>query len=184
MKKKGIATLALAGALAVSMVPAFAASNTTAVGYTANGNASTDGQVMVTVPKNVAFTDTAKSVSNFNVKSYVWDAAANSGIGGWQEASATNKLNKTINVSVTSSKGFKLVNNNHSSVVGEYKYTVEGKELTTETGTTKTPIGTLQDTGEKYTLTGSLEMTVTPELDLSNGHAYFGDLLTYEFGGL
>lgn len=188
MKKKGIATLALAGALAATMMPAFAASNTTSVGYTANGNPSADNQVMVTVPKSVAFTGT-EPISGFDVKSYVWDATANSNVGGWQEANASHPLNKTITVSVKSTNGYKLKNNNHATVEGAYKYVVGSTTLTTTSGTGANVLGTLQDAGGEgvtasYTLAGTLTMTSTPAVDANSGHAYFGDTLTYTFTGL
>lgn len=175
MKKKGIATLALAGALAVSMMPAFAASNETTVGYTANGNASVDGDVMITVPKNVTFTDGAKTVSNFNVTAYVWN-------GGWVPVNSTNTLSKTITVKVASKNGYKLkTTGTYASKATTYTYTADNTPVTGEANVAVL-IGTLS--GDTGAIAGSLQMGNSINLPNDAGYVYFSDLLTYTFGGL
>lgn len=177
MKKKGIATLALAGALAATMVPAFAASNQTTVGYTANGNASIDGDVMVTVPKNVTFTDKVNTVSKFDVTAYVWKDNA------WVAVDTTNTLAKSITVSVASANGYKLKTASSAFTDTEitYTYTADNVKVTGGADEAK-EIGTL--TGEKGTVLGSLQMGTAPTLPNDAGHVYFGDTLTYSFDGL
>lgn len=195
MKKKGIATLALAGALAVSMVPAFAASHQTTVGYTAGGNTSTDGRVMVTVPKDVTFTNTTKTVNDFDVKALVWDSTS----GQWVTPGATlggdtpetqytaPALDKTITVTVASNNGYKLVNDDKDAVTqkplypgveGAYKYTLDSAADTAIT----TDVGTLSST--QHTLAGAVTMTKTPNVGQTQNAVYFSDLLVYTFTGL
>lgn len=194
MKKKGIATLALAGALAASMVPAFAAGTDTTVGYTAGGNTSTDGRVMVTVPKDVTFTAVDAEVSGFDVKAWVWDSVGQAWVtpGSTQGTGTTYKapdLGKTIDVKVTSTNGYKLLNKDVANVAGSYKYVVEGKtldEALNDQATTEQAIGTLKDgtADAKYALTGSVTMTTTPDLGQKDKAVYFSDVLTYSFTGL
>lgn len=182
MKKKGIATLALAGALAVSMVPAFAAQgHQTIVGYTAGGNTSTDGRVMVTVPKDVTFTNTSKSATGFDVKALVWDSAN----GNWTTP-GTIKLGKTIKVSVASANGYKLKNTSYTGVEGAYQYEVGTYQGQTalKSGTEAVEIGTLQDTESAYTLAGTVTMTTTPNVGQTETAVHFSDTLSYTFAGL
>lgn len=198
MKKKGIATLALAGALAVSMVPAFAANNQTTVGYTAGGNASTDGRVMVTIPMDVTFTeegDTGK-VTGFDVKAMVWDATT----ATWATPGTGDLLLKTpITVGVTSTEGFRLANAGAQGV-GEYSYAVDNTgdtnadlTLTATNNITEDKkekaLGTLKDADGQggaavYTLAGTVTMTKTPSVGQLEKPEYFSDTLTYSFGGL
>lgn len=195
MKKKGIATLALAGALAVSMVPAFAAttSQNTTVGYTAGGNASTDGRVMVTIPKDVTFTNTNKKVTGFDVKAWVWDAVAGKwdvpnttvGQGKGQYTTPTLGATKAIKVNVNSANEYKLKNTSNTGVEGEYTYTVGGKVMANDAeGNTTNLVGTLQDAQSAYTLSGTVEMTKTPNVGQTENAVYFSDLLTFSFSGL
>lgn len=174
MKKKGIATLALAGALAATMVPAFAASNQTTVGYTANGNASIDGDVMVTVPKNVTFTDDQKSVTGFDVKAYTWKD------GTWTAVGAGNALPREIKVKAESTNGFKLITTNPTYESTKIDYTYTTTALVT--GTAENNVGTLS--GENGTIQGTVAMTQAPTLPNDAGHVYFSDTLTYTFTGL
>lgn len=190
MKKKGIATLALAGALAVSMMPAFAASNKTTVGYTANGNASTAGDVMVTVPKNVTFTDNLTTVTGFNVMAYTWDASANNGKGGWGTpgVSTAPALDKTIKVKVDSTNTtqtdatsfiLKTTDTKYQSTEGAYQYKVDGSAIKDNVAGN---VGTLNSSA--HTIVGELKMTVTPVVPQDAGYVYFSDTLTYTFNGL
>lgn len=186
MKKKGIATLALAGALAVSMVPAFAAGgHQTTVGYTAGGSVDPSGRVMVTVPKDVTFTNTKKTINEFDVKAMVWDSAK----GAWTEP-GTITLGKTIDVSVASGNGFKLKNDTAAAgVVGTYNYKVGQTTLDTTTGANKaTKIGTLKDAGTDagqqpavYKLGGTLNLITTPDVGQTQNAVYLTDVLTYTF---
>lgn len=193
MKKKGIATLALAGALAVSMVPAFAASHQTTVGYTAGGNVSGDGRVMVTVPKDVTFTNTTLTVNDFDVKALVWDSTSGQWVTpgetlGEPDAQYTAPaLDKTITVTVESTNGYKLLNDDkdtdgitplYPGVEGEYKYTLDSAADTAIT----TDVGTLSST--QHTLAGAVTMTKTPNVGQTQNSVYFSDLLSYTFNGL
>lgn len=182
MKKKAIASLALAGALAATMMPAFAANPTTTVGYMAGGNASTDGRVMVSVPKDVTFTAKGEAINGFDVKSYVWSIDESD----WVEASAANKLNKEIGVSVASTNGYKLTNDSYAGVEGAYQYEVgtfqDGTAL--QSGKDSVQIGTLKDDGEVYALTGTVTMTTTPNVGQTEKAVHFTDTLTYTFTGL
>lgn len=190
MKKKGIATLALAGALAVSMVPAFAANDTTTVGYTAGGNVSGDGRVMVTIPMDVTFTDGKSSVTGFNVEAMVWDSVNQN----WTAPNGTtNKLGKSITVSVKSDNGFKLKNGTEAAgIEGTYNYEVNKKTLDSKINAgTVTEIGTLKDAGQDaaqdpalYSLDGTVTMTNAPKLGQTEKAVFFSDVLTYSFGGL
>lgn len=189
MKKKGIATLALAGALAVSMVPAFAANAgnnqaSTTVGYTANGNVSTDGKVMVTVPKNVTFTGDATTVTGFDVKAFTWSDTQNS----WQTPGANGApaLSNTIDVQVDSKNTtdsqtsflLKTTNGTYSSTTGTYQYKIANKAIADNTaknvGTLKNGVNDIQ---------GTLEMTVKPVIPNEAGYVYFSDTLTFTFTG-
>lgn len=207
MKKKGIATLALAGALAAAtMVPAFAAEATsnqkTTVGYTAGGNASTDGRVMVTIPKDVTFTTKGQEETGFDVKALVWDVDN----ATWTTP-GTIKMGtgKQITVSVASANAYKLKNTAVANVEGTYEYAVTDpdgeqgaqKAVTlnnTSNGTAgqAAQIGILKDaTGDGtganvavYTLEGTVTMKTTPNVGQDDKPTFFSDTLTYTFAGL
>lgn len=200
MKKKVIASLALAGALAATMMPAFAANPTTTVGYMAGGNASTDGRIMVTVPKNVTFTTAGEKVPDFDVKAMVWDVAQST----WTEP-GTIKMGKEITVSVASANAYKLSNTSAANVEGAYEYQVadpdgvDGIQNAITLNNTNHPnkkeaveIGTLKDatgngTGanvEVYKLGGTVTMTTTPNVGQTQNGVYFSDTLTYTFDSL
>lgn len=193
MKKKSFA-LALAGVMAMSILPAFAADNSTTVGYVAGGTASTDGRVMVTVPKDVTFTNTSKEASGFDVKALVWDSAASK----WTTPSAALPLGKIINVKVASANGYKLESVEATGAVGLYEYVVNDPTGGNATQTldskiaenTETAIGTLQDetttdAGDQlYTIGGAVKMTQAPNVGQNEKGVYFSDTLTYTFDGL
>lgn len=186
MKKKGIATLALAGALAAAtMVPAFAATDTTTVGYVAGGNASTNGKVMVTVPKDVLFTeeynaDKTNATSGFDVKAQVWDSTTET----WKDpdAGAGLTLGGNITVTVESATGWKLTNKSHTSE-GLYDYKVGGTtyENATTSVTTDGAVGTLSDTDA--TIEGFVAMTKAPVVGQDETAVQFTDTLIFSFTG-
>lgn len=206
MKKRTLSALLLAGVMAATMVPTavFAAttqSQKTTVGYTAGGNTSTDGRIMVTVPKDVDFTDSAKSVSGFNVEAKVWNAST----GAYVSPDDTNTLGKSITVSVASTNGYKLFDTTKNEAkAGKYTYTLNklangGNGSLVLDGTTgkgeatkAVEIGTLKDNtaqqpqpnNSRYTIEGTLNMTKTPTPGKTEKGTFFSDVLTYTFGGL
>lgn len=201
MKKKGIATLALAGALAAAtMVPAFAATNdSTTVGYTAGGNASTDGRVMVTIPKDVTFTTKGQAETGFDVKALVWDVDN----ATWSTP-GTIKMGKEITVSVASDNAYKLLNAKEAAgVSGAYEYVVADpdteqgaqkavtlnntnngtEKVAAQIGVLKDGAGTPQDPAV-YTLGGTVTMTTTPNVGQKDKPVFFSDKLVYTFTGM
>lgn len=202
MKKRTLSTLLLAGVMAAAMVPTavFAATNTksTTVGYTAGGNVSPDGTVMVSVPMTTDFKNTTASL-DFNVKSYVWVMDTATGMGSWTDASANNPLGATITVKVKSENGFKLQRKaGDAKNAGEYTYTIPGLQKVEGsvldggvlTGTNQITIGTLKDAsgqgtgGAKYSIDGTVQMTKAPNAGQLEGPTRFYDKLTYTFDGL
>lgn len=212
MKKRTLSTLLLAGVMAAAMVPTavFAATpaptKSTTVGYTAGGNVSPDGTVMVSVPMTTDFKDLTTEL-DFNVNSYVWVMDTTTGVGSWKTPDANNRLgaDANINVSVTSENGFNLRREStNKQGQGTYQYKVDGLTysngddgiqqdgiLNTATGTKKVALGTLKDgtegdanTGSKYAITGKVKMTKAPNAGQMEGPTRFYDKLTFEFDGL
>ena len=198
MRKKVLSGLVLAGVMAAAMIPVSVSAvdtTTTTVGYTTGGNVSPDGHIMVTVPKDVSFTQEGTAVENFDVEAKVWDSTT----AQWVTPSADNQLGtgKTIDVSVTSANGFLLRRNTgDQNGQGEYQYTVTGLDtpaggvLDKGVSTKKTKIGTLKDgtgaenTDAKYKIAGTVKMTKTPKSAQTEKAVLFYDTLTYEFTGL
>lgn len=180
MKKKGIATLALAGALAVSMVPAFAAGTekSTTVGYVAGGVVSTDGRVMVTVPKDVTFTTEGAAISGFDVVAQVWDSTSKT----WKAPNATAglTLGGNITVTVTSNNSWKLKNASHTSE-GTYDYKVGTSYQDGTSVTGNGSVGQLSDTDA--TIEGFVAMTKAPVVGQSETAVQFTDTLKFTFTG-
>lgn len=192
MRKKVLSGLVLAGVMAAAMIPvsvSAAGTTETTVGYTTGGTASSDGRIMVIVPKDVSFTGKDAPISGFDVEAKVWDSESKT----WVEPSTDNPLgaNKEIGVSVTSTNGFLLRRaTGNQNGQGEYQYKVEGLStpangiLNKDTSTQKTSIGTLKDDGEAYKIAGSVTMTKTPKSGQNEKSVMFYDTLTYEFSGL
>lgn len=171
MKKKGIATLALAGALAAAtMVPAFAANNTTIVGYVAGGNIG-GNKVLVTVPKNVTFTAEGDSITGFDVTAKVW----NSNTQTWDAPSASGiSMGGTVTVTVTSDNNFQLKNGQDTQ--GQYEYKTTGAAITSGG-----QVGQLAD--DAATIAGTVTLTKAPVVAQDGGALEFTDTLTYSFTG-
>lgn len=207
MKKRTLSTLLLAGVMAATMIPTavFAAATPaqkTTVGYTAGGNMSPDGRVMVTVPMDVDFTNEKDTVDAFDVKVKVWDANTN----GYADPSATNLIGRTIGVSVTSANGYILHDAKQDAAkAGKYEYSLDKTATgdvgplvldgsTNEKGAANQAvlIGTLKDasgdgTGTnaaRYTIEGDLTLTKKPTPGKTDKGEFFSDVLTYTFAGL
>lgn len=179
MKKKGIATLVLAGALAATMMPAFAATKDTTVGYVADGNVSTNGKVMVTVPKNVTFTKKGEEISGFNVEAKVWSADTKT----WVAPTAGGiSMGDPVSVTVNSANdyGFKK-NGTTGETSGKYEYKVNNKVLSNDTQQDKNKVGDLQDGAA--TLAGTVTLKELPETSQSEGNVEYKDTLTFTFTG-
>lgn len=179
MKKKAIATLALAGALAVTMMPAFAAgTGSTTVGYTADASVSTDGKVMVTVPRNVTFTaaDKNKAIDGFNVSALVWNPETKA----WVAPTSTGiSMNGAVTVTVTSTNDYAFKKNGtDGTATGKYKYTVGDATLSN----TSNSVGTLNDDAAA-TIAGSVTLTELPDTAQTEGTVQFKDTLTFTFTG-
>lgn len=196
MKKRTLSALLLAGVMAATMIPTavFAAADTakeTTVGYVAGGNVSSDGRVMITVPKSVTFTKTSTEITGFDVKAWVWDETQNK----YVTPDGTKYLmRKEVTVKVKSANVFTLKNTG-TTAVGEYEYAItDGNTLnkTNNAGadTTAVEIGKLGATNgtengqTKYKIGGTLNLTATPDLGQNQKEMLFSDKLTYEFAGL
>lgn len=184
MKKKGIAALALAGALAATMVPAFAADGTgsTTVGYTANAIVSSDGQVMVTVPKKVTFQKTNVAY-DFNVQAYVWYNNAWAIPGEGNAPTLTGEISVKVDSTNTATEqaDFLLTSDavGYEGVTGTYQYLVNGAPIADNMSGN---VGLLDQ--NNHTLAGQVKMTSAPAVSSDAGYVYFGDTLTYTFSGL